>query len=47
MGKVVMGAMGVQGVRQNRTCLVVKIASLDSPSVKLATYKLSLRSEPL
>jgi len=24
MDKVMMGAMGVQGVRQNRTCLAVK-----------------------
>ena len=47
MGKAVMGAMGVQGVRQNRTCLAVKIASLDLPSVKLATYKLSQQGEPL
>ena len=45
MGKVVRGALSVQGVRQNRTYLAVKIASRDSPSVKLANYK--LRGEPL
>ena len=47
MDKVAIGAIGVQGFQQNWTCLAVKIASRDSPSGKLATYKLSLRGEPL
>ena len=43
MDKVAIGTIGVQGFRQNWTCLAVKIASRDSPSGKMATYKLSLR----
>ena len=46
MDKVVMGPIDVKGFRQNRTCLADKIVSLDSPSVQMATYKLSLRGEP-
>ena len=42
-----MGVIGMQGVWQNWTCLAVEIASRDSPNIKLAIYKLSLRGEPL
>ena len=45
MDKGVIGTIGVQGFRQ--TCLVVKIASRDLPSGKMATYKLSLASTSL
>ena len=43
MEKVVTGATGVQ---QNWTSLAVKMALRDSPSIKLPTYKRSLRGEP-
>lgn len=35
--KVAMGAMDAQGFRQNGTYLGVKIASRDSPNVKMPT----------
>ena len=47
MGKVAMDAMGVQGFQQNWICLAVKTAYCDLPSIKLATYKFSLRGEAL
>ena len=43
---VVMSAMGAQGFQQNWAGLAVKMASCNSPSVKPATYKLSLRGTP-
>ena len=46
MDKVVMGAIGMKSFRQDQTCLADKIVSLDSPSVQMATYKLSLQGKP-
>ena len=39
LAKVAMGATGMHGFQQGSRCLAVKMASCDSPSVKLATYK--------
>ena len=41
-----MGATDVQGFRQNRTSLAVKMASVTRLALKLATYKRSQRGEP-
>ena len=46
MEKVAMGTMCMQGFQQDCTGLTAKMASRDSPSVKLATYKLSQQDEP-
>ena len=45
MDKVAMGVMNIHGFQQRWRCLAVKKASCDSPCVKLATCKLSLRGE--
>ena len=47
MDDIAMVAMGMQGYQQNWTYLAVEIASRGLPSIKLATYKLSLWGEPL
>ena len=41
MDKVVMGAMGVKVFNKTEHAWQLKIASLDLPSIKMATYKLS------
>ena len=40
LAKVATGATGMHGFQQGWRCLAVKMASCDSPSAKLATYKL-------